>query len=99
MDINLNSTFQKKEEIIARQIVGEMILVPIRGTLADMQRIFALGSVAEYIWGYLDGEHSLEEILSGILDNFHVEKNQADTDLKVFISELLETGLVTETTG
>ena len=96
MDINLNLTYKKNEEIVTRGIAGETLLVPIRDKLADMQRIFALSSVAEYVWQELDGEKNLGEIRDGILATFDVEQEQVDADLKEFMAELLDAGLIVE---
>ena len=98
VDIKFNLTYKKNEEIVTRGIAGETLLVPIKDRLADMQRIFALSSVAEYVWQELDGQKSLGEIRDGILENFDVEVKQADADLKEFMVELLDAGLVVEMT-
>ena len=97
MDINFNFTYKKNEEIVTRGIADETLLVPIRDKLADMQRIFALSSVGEYVWQELDGKKSLGEIRDGILATFDVEQEQVEADLKEFMAELLDTGLVVET--
>lgn len=96
MDINLNLTYKKNEEIVTRGIAGETLLVPIRDKLADMQRIFAVSSVAEYVWQELDGEKNLGEIRDGIVATFDVEEERVDADLKEFMTELLDAGLVEE---
>ncbi len=88
--------FKKDERIATRKVAGETILVPIRGKLAEMQRIFSLNPVAEYIWEELDGGKSLEQIRDGVITNFAVEKQQADADTEEFITELLEAGLIEE---
>ena len=90
--------FTKKEDIISREIAGEVILVPIREKLADMQRIFMLNSVAEYIWQRLDGEKSLEEIREGLLADFNVRKEQAEADIQEFVGELLEADVIVRVT-
>ncbi len=90
------SSFKKQEDIVSRNIAGETIIVPIRGKLADMQRIFVVSSVAEYIWQNLDGKKSLDEICDDIVVHFNVKKEQAVADLQEFIIELLEAGLVVE---
>jgi hypothetical protein len=71
-----------------------MILVPIRGKLADMQRIFTLNDVGAYIWSSLDGERSLGEICEDLRLDFDVKKEQAQRDMSDFISELLEADLI-----
>lgn len=92
----MSPTYRKSEDVIARQIAGETLLVPIRGDLAGMQRIFALDTVAEYIWQQLDTETSLQTIRDAVLANFEVSGEQAEVDIQEFIAELLEAGLIEE---
>jgi hypothetical protein len=94
--MNLSSIYRKKEDIVTRQIAGETILVPIRSNLADMQRLFTLNTVAEYIWQQLDGKRNLKEIHDGILANFEVENDQADSDIREFISQLMDAAIIEE---
>jgi hypothetical protein len=89
-------TFKKKDEIVNRAIAGETILVPIKGRLADMQRIFTLNPVADFIWKNCDGTKSIEDICDGILENFEVDREQADADIREFIGGLLKEDLITE---
>ncbi len=88
--------FKKDERIVTRGVAGETILVPLRGKLAELQRIFSLNPVAEYIWQELDGKRSVEEIRDDVLANFAVEKEQADREIDLFVKELLEAGLIKE---
>jgi hypothetical protein len=88
--------YKKGESIVSRAIVGETLLVPIRGNLADMQKIFSLNDVADYVWDHLDGEKNLIDIRNGILDEFEVSEDEAESDLLEFINELLEADLILE---
>ena len=100
MDSNnsdLDKIFKKRDQVVDRKIADEMLLVPIRGKLADMERIFSLNPVAEFIWGQLDGEKNLNEIRAGIQANFEVAEDQAGTDLLEFITELREADLIIQT--
>ncbi len=92
----LEKIYKKEDDIVSREIVGESILVPIRGKLVDMQQIFSLDGVAEFVWQNIDGKNRLSDISSGIIKTFEVEKDQAETDLAEFINELLEAGLITD---
>ena len=92
----MSSLYRKKGETVTRQIAGETLLVPIHGDLANMERIFALNPTAAYIWQRLDGAKGLGEIRKGLLANFTVEQDQAESDLGEFIGELLEAGLIEE---
>jgi hypothetical protein len=86
--------FKAKEEVVHRDIAGEALLVPVRGKLADMQKIFSLNPVAEFIWKRLNGNYKVEDIRNDILTTFDVPKEQADSDIEDFIGELLREGLI-----
>ena len=88
--------FDKSEDIIHRKIEDETILVPIRGTLVDMEKIFSLNSLAECIWEQIDGEKALLEIRNNILNIFEVDKDQANADIQEFITDLLNANLIVE---
>ena len=92
----MKEVYKKKSDIVYRKVAGETILVPISGRLADMQRIFALNPVGEFIWDELDGSRSLQQISEDIQCHFDVDGEKADTDLEGFIAELLKEGLIEE---
>jgi hypothetical protein len=90
--------YSQNDNIVRRDIADETILVPIRGNLADMQRIYALDPVADFIWNQLDGRQSAGKIHSAIVDNFDVDTQQAALDLNEFIDKLLQANLIEEVT-
>jgi len=88
--------YVQNENIVRRDIADEIILVPIRGELADMQRLFALDETSDFIWQRLDGNRTVEEIQTAILNHFDVAVEQASMDLNDFIEALLEADLIRE---
>jgi hypothetical protein len=88
--------FEKTDNIVSRRIAGELFLVPVSGDIANMQRIFTLTAVAEFIWEKLDGRMNLNEIRRDVLDRFEVQEEQAEADIKEFMTELLKEGLARE---
>jgi|WetSurSiteA1Bulk_404760.scaffolds.fasta_scaffold06570_2 hypothetical protein len=93
---NYSKVFIRNSDVISRKIAGELFLVPVKGKVADMENIFALTAVAEYIWDRLDGRKSLNEIMNNVADRFDVEQEQAESDIREFIMELMGAGLITE---
>ena len=89
---------RRDEQVVSRTIVGETILVPIRGKLADLQRIFALDPVAEFIWKKLDGTRTLSDIRDEIVDVFEVDEERAAADLLEFVDQLITEGLAVRRT-
>ena len=86
--------YRKTDEIVVRKIADETILVPIRGKLADMQRIFSLNPVAEFIWTHLEQETPVEKILSMMINEFDVEEKKAEEDLFELINDFLTENLI-----
>ena len=94
--MNLEGKFRKKETIAGRQIAGEAFLVPICGQPDDLQKIFVLNPIADFIWQRLDGEHTLDELLAAIVGHFTVEPERARADMLEFIGKLQEQNLLEE---
>ena len=88
--------FKKNKDIVSRKIAEELFIVPVKGKLADMQRIFTLNPVAEYIWQAMDGQKSLDDIRSHIVSHYDVDKEQAESDIVDFIEELKAADLINE---
>jgi len=91
----LKGVYKRRKEIVSRRIAGETILVPISGNLADMQKIFSLNPVGEFIWEQLDGQRDLAGISGDVRASFDLREEDADSDIQEFISELLRENLVT----
>jgi hypothetical protein len=91
-----NRVFQKKTSVVTRKIAGEVILVPVSGALADMQNIFSLDTVGEFIWELIDGVRSEEDLAEYVTDAFDVGFEQAQQDVIEFIDSLNKAGLVSE---
>ncbi len=92
----MGKVFIQSDNIVSRKILDETILVPVSGNVADMQKVFTLNSVGEYIWNQLDGNKNLNDITAGIIKNFEVEPLEAGNDMLDFIEELLEARLILE---
>ncbi len=92
----LETVYRRNTDLISRQVLDDTLLVPLRGELADLQRIFALNPVAQYIWAQLDGEHDLAAVRDGLVVRFDVEPDRAQADLSEFIAQLSAAGLITE---
>ncbi len=92
----LNRKFKSSPNIVTRKILDEMLLVPIRGKQADMQKIMTLNGLGEFIWTRLDGDKTLNSIADDIVDNYDVENETAQADMIEFVDMLIEEDLVYE---
>jgi hypothetical protein len=90
---------QRLDNVIVRRIAGEVFLVPIRGRLADLQELFVLNTVGEWLWERLDGSESVEALADGVCGQFEVSQEDALSDVRAFLEELDEAGLLKASGG
>jgi len=94
--MNMTGKYRKKDKIAGRNIAGESFLIPLCGQPSDMENIFVLNPLADFIWQRLDGQQTLTAILAAIVENFDVEDERALGDMTDFIGQLLQSGLIEE---
>ena len=87
------------ETVVMREIAGETFLVPIRGTLAELQDLFVLNAVGQWVWERLDGAHTAEDLQTEACSAFDVTADVARADVDAFLVDVLEAGLVEEVGG
>lgn len=95
----MRRVFRRNADVVDRHILDETLLVPIRGQLSDLQRIFSLNPVAEFIWSQLDGVQDLSAIAEKVTGAFEVAPEEAEADVAGFVADLAAAGLVTELTA
>jgi hypothetical protein len=83
---------------VCRKVAEETFLVPVRGRLAEMQNLFVLNRVGEWIWSRLDGDASPDELVRAMVGQFEVDAATATADLEEFLAGLGEGGLLAEET-
>jgi hypothetical protein len=84
----LAKVFRKSDSIVSRKIGDEFILVPIRQNVGDLDSIYTLNETAARIWELIDGERSLRQIKSMMLEEFDVPAAEAEKDLIEHLRQL-----------
>jgi hypothetical protein len=86
--------YERDPNVIAREIAGERILVPVRTQAADMASIYVLNDTGSRIWDLLDGQHSLSDIQEILVQEYDVSREVAETDVAEIIEQLQEIGML-----
>jgi len=95
----LTTVYKHDPNIVSRNIAGEVILVPIRSNLADMNYIFNLNETAARFWELTDGTRSLAQVHQLILAEFNVEAAQLEADLLELVEGLIEANALVSVSG
>ena len=77
---------------MARQIAGEMILVPIRQNVGDLELIYLLNETALFAWHLFDGALTLEDIRHQLTLEFDIDELTAGQDLLELVAHLERVG-------
>ena len=88
------SRLRRSDAIVAREIVGETLLVPITGQLANLQEVFSLNDTGAFLWQQLDGDLALADIAVSLSDEFEVDVDTASADVALLAQELLDLGMI-----
>lgn len=90
------SVYQKSADIVSRKIVDEMILVPIRRRVGDVESLYTLNEVGARIWELIDGKRSIQDIRDCLLQEFAANEAEAEADLLTLLEQLGRIGAITE---
>jgi len=86
--------FIRNRDVVSRQIEGELIIVPVRRGVGDMNSLYTLNPVGSVLWNFMAEEHSLTEMVQCVCNEFDVTAAQAKSDIESFLESLLQENLI-----
>jgi hypothetical protein len=78
----------KKDKFVSREVGEELILVPLKNSVANMDEMFTLNEVGNFIWQNIDNDASIEVLSNKIAEEFEIDLSTAKKDLEEFIDQL-----------
>jgi hypothetical protein len=84
----LKSILSHSKSIVTRKTGNEYILVPITDNIADMNCVYTLNETGAYIWDKIDGKRNVEEIIGALMDEYDIDKQNAERDVLSFIENM-----------
>ncbi|MFH1478498.1 MAG: PqqD family protein [Candidatus Omnitrophota bacterium] len=95
--LDIKKTYKISEAVVAREIQGEFIIIPITSGVGDMEdEIFTLNETGRAIWNELDGKSTLEEVIGRLAEKFEGGKDEIKEDVLGLTNELLKRKMVIE---
>jgi len=95
--VNLDSKYIPSEDIVAREIEDELIIVPLISGIGDMEdELYTLNETGRAIWDRLDGKRSLKDIVNELSEKFESPAGEIDKDVIGLVEELLKRRMVVE---
>lgn len=95
--VHLDVVYVPSEDVVAREIEGELILVPLVSGIADVEdELFTLNNAGRAIWNKLDGKRNLKELLKDLSTEYEAPLEEIERDLIGFMKELIRRRMVHE---
>ena len=79
-----------KKELIRREIAGDVLLVPVGGTVLENNGLFALNELGAFLWDRLETAADEETLVQAVLAEYEVDETTARTDTAEFLQKLRE---------
>jgi hypothetical protein len=96
--VTLNTTYAPSEDVVFRDIEGELIIVPLTwgvgGAEEEMDAIFTLNETGRAIWQRLDGRRSLKDVVVELAAEFEAIEGEIQADVLGLIQELARRKMV-----
>jgi len=86
--------YMRNQDAVSRKIEGELIVVPIRSGVGDLNSLYTLNPVGSVLWDFMTEGHTIDEMVERICDEFEVTAFQAQQDIEAFLDSLMEEKLI-----
>ncbi len=98
--VRLDGLYLPSEDVVARQIEGELIIVPLAAGIGDMEdELYTLNETGRAIWLRLDGQTSLQKIAQSLATEYEAEPGEIEYDVVGLVGELVRRGMLVESSA
>lgn len=78
------------KEFILREIAGDYVIIPTGTTTLEFNGLITVNELGAFIWERLQEETTEEKLIEAIVEEYEVEEETAEADLKEFLDILKE---------
>ncbi|HUS80608.1 MAG TPA: PqqD family protein [Armatimonadota bacterium] len=79
---------RRAENVVTRELAGEIVLVPIKQATADFQQVHLLNNTAAAVWQLLDKPRTPDEVVSLLAERFDVPRQAIADDVNELLADL-----------
>ena len=77
----IQKVYQQLPGLVTRKSGNEFIIVPVRNQVADMNCLFTLNETGAFIFERIDGQRTVQEIITILADAYQVEEDRVRDDV------------------
>ncbi len=100
MAIRMDAVYVSSDDIVAREIEGELIIVPLVAGIGDLEdELFTMNETGKAIWDRLDGNTTLSEIVDALAEDYDASPGEIERDVRGLVDELVRRRMLVEATA
>ncbi len=89
-DIKLDQVYVPSEDVVVREIEGELIIVPLVAGIGDVEdELYSLNDTGRDIWRRLDGKTTLAEVAQALAGEYSAQPEEIERDVLGLVGELV----------
>ncbi|MDD5174498.1 MAG: PqqD family protein [Candidatus Omnitrophica bacterium] len=93
--VSINTAYAPSEDVVARSIHGELIIIPITSGIGDAEgEIFTLNETGQAVWNKLDGKRSLKDLAKELASEFEGSAKEIEKDVLGIVNELVKRRMI-----
>jgi hypothetical protein len=98
--VELEGVYAPSEDVVVREIEGELIIVPLASGIGDMEdELYSLNETGRAIIEKLDGRRNLREVIATLSVEYQSSERELDRDVVGFVEELFRRKILVRTPG
>jgi hypothetical protein len=95
--VKFDATYIPSEDLVCREIEGELIIVPLVAGMGDMEdELFTLNETGRAMWEKLDGTKSLKAVAEELATEYEAPDGEIERDVIGLAKELLKRKMIVE---
>ena len=95
--VQLDTVYAVSQEVVAREIEGELIIVPLAAGIGDLEdELYTLNDSGKAVWALLDGGRSLKQVVQVLSDEYEAPLEEIEQDVLGLVGELARRRILVE---
>ena len=81
-----------KNGFVLRVVGGESVVVPVGEMSKKFHGMINLNETGAFLWKFFTEEHTVDEGVQALLNEYEVEESLARTDVETFVKTIVDNG-------
>jgi len=91
------AVYKKNANVVVRQVGDDVVVVPIRHNVGDLDSVYTFNEVAARVWSLLDGTRTAQSVIDAVCSEYDVSPDIAARDVTELFASLEEASLIEKT--